>query len=53
MIVFYVPSGVKLSNILLFDTYDGNFNEALEIYLDEAEEFDFDVGGEAEILSCK
>jgi len=25
----------------------------LEIYLDEAEEFDFDVGGEAEILSCK
>ena len=52
-LTFNIPSGVTIRNILLFDTYDGADEESIEIGYDKADEFNFDVGGTAEIQSCK
>ncbi len=48
-LAFNIPSGVTIRNILLFDTYDGADEESIEIGYDKADEFNFDVGGTAEI----
>lgn len=52
-LLFNIPEGVDIKNILLFDTYDGDQEEPLNIGFDNSDEFSFDVGGTAEIQSCK
>jgi len=44
---------MSIRNIMLFDTYNGPMDPPLDIQVDDATEFDFNVGGAAEIQSCK
>ena len=51
--MIYLPNKSTISNILLFDTYISSDQEPIIIDHDDATEFDFDIGGEGEVLSCK
>ena len=48
-----MPKHARIRNILLFDTFVAIDEEPYEIAHDDADEFLFDVGGEADIFSCK
>ncbi len=52
-ITLYLPKHARIRNILLFDTFVAIDEEPYEVPHDDADEFLFDVGGEADIFSCK